>query len=73
MKPSVPKLFKLCVSLFALMLCATAIAADKPNILVIWGDDVGIWNISDNSRGMMAYNTPNIDRIAEVGMVFSDY
>ena len=73
MKPSVPKLFKLCVSLFALMLCATAIAADKPNILVIWGDDVGIWNISDNSRGMMGYKTPNIDRIADEGMGFSDY
>ncbi len=73
MKPSVSKLFKLCVSLFALMLCATAIAADKPNILVIWGDDVGIWNISDNSRGMMGYKTPNIDRIADEGMGFSDY
>ncbi|MGB5292848.1 MAG: arylsulfatase, partial [Lysobacterales bacterium] len=55
------------------MLCATAIAADKPNILVIWGDDVGIWNISDNSRGMMGYKTPNIDRIADEGMGFSDY
>ena len=37
-------------------------AADKPNILVIWGDDIGTWNISHNSRGMMGYKTPNIDR-----------
>ena len=48
-------------------------AADKPNILVIWGDDVGFWNISYNSRGMMGYQTPNIDRIANEGMGFSDY
>ena len=40
-------------------------AADKkPNILVIWGDDIGTWNISHNNRGMMGYKTPNIDRIA---------
>ena len=49
-------------------------AADgKPNILVIWGDDIGIWNISNNSRGMMGYQTPNIDRIARVGVAFTDY
>src|SRR5262245_3829389 len=35
----------------------------KPNILVLWGDDIGTWNISHNSRGMMGYSTPNIDRI----------
>ena len=40
-------------------------AADKkPNILVIWGDDIGTWNISHNNRGMMGYSTPNIDRVA---------
>jgi arylsulfatase len=50
-----------------------AFAAAKPNILVIWGDDVGIWNISANSRGMMGYRTPNIDRIAAEGMSFTDY
>ena len=73
MKSSVPKLFNLYISLFALMLSTTAIAADKPNILVIWGDDVGIWNVSDKSRGMMGYKTPNFDRIADEGLVFSDY
>lgn len=46
---------------------------DKPNILVIWGDDVGQSNISAYSRGMMGYQTPNIDRIAEEGMMFTDY
>ncbi len=48
-------------------------AAKKPNILVIWGDDIGTWNISHNSRGMMGYKTPNIDRIAKEGVAFTDY
>ena len=47
--------------------------AKKPNILVIWGDDIGTWNISHNSRGMMGYQTPNIDRIASEGVAFTDY
>src|ERR1700739_100871 len=46
--------------------------ADKPNILVIWGDDIGISNLSCYSRGMMGYHTPNIDRIAAEGMLFTD-
>lgn len=45
----------------------------KPNILVIWGDDIGTWNVSHNSRGMMGYKTPNIDRIAREGVGFTDY
>ena len=45
----------------------------KPNILVIWGDDIGISNISHNNRGMMGYSTPNIDRIAREGLSFTDY
>jgi arylsulfatase len=48
-------------------------AQDKPNILVIWGDDIGTWNISHNNRGMMGYQTPNIDRIADDGISFTDY
>ena len=48
-------------------------AAKKPNILVIWGDDVGYWNVSHNNRGMMGYKTPNIDRIASEGLSFTDY
>ena len=46
---------------------------NKPNILVIWGDDIGTWNISHNNRGMMGYKTPNIDRIAKEGVSFTDY
>jgi arylsulfatase len=46
---------------------------EKPNILVIWGDDIGITNLSCYSDGMMGYRTPNIDRIAEEGMRFTDY
>ena len=47
-------------------------AADKkPNIVVIWGDDIGLWNISAYSRGMTGYRTPNIDRIAKEGATVS--
>ena len=45
---------------------------DKPNILVIWGDDIGITNLSCYSDGLMGYRTPNIDRIANEGMRFTD-
>jgi len=48
-------------------------AQKKPNILVLWGDDIGTWNISHNNRGMMGYQTPNIDRIAKEGVGFTDY
>lgn len=52
---------------------SAAIAADKPNILVIWGDDIGQSNISAYTMGLMGYRTPNIDRIANEGMIFTDY
>jgi len=52
---------------------AAPAAPAKPNILVIWGDDIGTWNISHNNRGMMGYQTPNIDRIAKEGVGFTDY
>ena len=49
-------------------------AADKkPNILIIWGDDIGYWNISAYNQGMMGYKTPNIDRIAKEGALFTDW
>jgi arylsulfatase A-like enzyme len=57
-------------------LCAAGTAgaqAKKPNIVVIMGDDVGIWNISAYHRGMMGGRTPNIDRIASEGALFTDY
>ena len=45
----------------------------KPNIVVIWGDDIGYWNISAYNQGMMGYRTPNIDRIAKEGALFTDW
>jgi arylsulfatase len=64
-----------CACLAAVLLASTASAqtAKRPNILVIWGDDIGTWNISHNNRGMMGYQTPNIDRIAREGVGFTDY
>ena len=51
-----------------------AIAADKkPNIIIIWGDDIGQSNVSAYSHGLMGYKTPNIDRVAKEGMMFTDY
>jgi len=61
------------VSAIAVACVAPAAAADKPNIVVIWGDDIGISNLSINTRGMMGYRTPHIDRIAHEGMLFTDY
>ena len=62
-------------SLFFLSAASGALIAQakKPNILVIWGDDVGQSNISAYTRGMMGYRTPNIDRIAREGILFTDY
>jgi len=57
----------------ALCSAAAASAQDKPNILVIFGDDVGMYNISAYHRGMMGGSTPNIDRIANEGALFTDY
>ncbi len=52
---------------------SAAAATDKPNILVIMSDDVGITNLSAYSRGLVGYQTPNIDRIANEGVLFTDY
>jgi arylsulfatase len=52
---------------------ATAQQQQRPNIVVIWGDDIGQSNVSAYSRGMMGYQTPNIDRLASEGMMFTDY
>jgi arylsulfatase A-like enzyme len=51
---------------------ATGSKTKRPNILVIWGDDIGLWNLSCYNHGMMGYQTPNIDRIAREGMMFTD-
>ena len=53
------------MSVLALAAAANAQDKKKPNILVIFGDDIGYWNISAYNRGMMGYRTPNIDRIAK--------
>jgi arylsulfatase A-like enzyme len=50
-----------------------ASAQKKPNILVIFGDDIGYWNVSAYNQGMMGFRTPNIDRIAKEGALFTDY
>ena len=47
--------------------------ADKPNILVLWGDDIGWWNVSTYNHGSMGYRTPNIDRIGREGAMFTDW
>src|SRR6478736_5198189 len=67
--------------LFAALICgvgavpqtASAQQTQKPNILVIFGDDVGQTNISAYSFGLVGYSTPNIDRLANEGMKFTDY
>src|SRR6476620_8744307 len=70
---------RLCVSCLATAIAIIGVATPanaqqkKPNILIIWGDDIGLWNISHNSHGMMGYETPNIDRIANEGLSFTDY
>jgi arylsulfatase A-like enzyme len=65
--------FSLLLAVASLSFVSPALAADPPNILVIWGDDIGISNLSVNTRGMMGYRTPNIDSIANEGMLFTDY
>ncbi len=65
-----------CIALCLLALvslCGTAVAADNPNILVIMSDDVGVHNVSAYSRGLVGYQTPSLDRIANEGMMFTDY
>jgi arylsulfatase A-like enzyme len=52
---------------------AAATPSGKPNILIIWGDDIGYWNISAYNQGMMGYKTPNIDRIGKEGALFTDW
>jgi arylsulfatase A-like enzyme len=60
--------------IFGVLASFMAVAQDKkPNILVIWGDDIGYSNISINSQGIMGYQTPNIDRIGKEGAVFTDW
>ncbi|MCC8945362.1 sulfatase-like hydrolase/transferase, partial [Bradyrhizobium sp. Arg62] len=57
----------------ALAQAQQAPSGQRPNIVVIMGDDIGIWNIGAYHRGMMAGRTPNLDKIAAEGMLFTDY
>ncbi len=61
------------LAFLSVLSAGTSFAQDKPNILVIWGDDIGQSNISAYTKGLMGYQTPNIDRIAEEGIIFTDY
>jgi hypothetical protein len=63
----------LVAALMLLVGVGQAAAQEKPNIVVVWGDDIGYWNISAYNQGMMGYQTPNIDRIAEEGALFTDW
>jgi arylsulfatase A-like enzyme len=64
-------------ALIVLYTCAAAFSAQaadaKPNIVIIWGDDIGQSNVSAYTKGMMGYRTPNIDRVANEGVIFTDY
>jgi len=77
MKPTLKTLAVLLAVAVALAMAAgptnAQTAGKKPNILVIWGDDIGGFNISAYNQGMMGYKTPNIDRIAKEGALFTDW
>src|SRR5436305_430421 len=71
---------KIKVAIMGLVIVAFAVSgtssfaqAKKPNILILWGDDIGYWNVSAYNQGMMGYKTPNIDRIAKEGALFTDW
>src|SRR6266436_9559611 len=63
------------LALAGLIAASNSRAADakKTNILILWGDDIGYWNVSAYNQGMMGYKTPNIDRIAKEGGLFTDW
>ena len=73
MKPK-PKIVKQWAAALLIAIIATAAQAQdkKPNIVFIMGDDIGMWNIGAYHRGMMAGRTPNLDKMAKEGMLFTD-
>ncbi len=72
MKKSTRVLKNLLIGSLLIALPFGLLAQDQPNIVIIWGDDIGYWNISAYNQGMMGYRTPNIDRIAREGAIFTD-
>jgi arylsulfatase A-like enzyme len=67
------KIWNICLKIASCKRLKILPEKDKPNILIMWGDDIGWWNISYNNRGQMGYRTPNIDRLAQEGVAFTDY
>ena len=65
--------FALCALSVTTFMATPASAQDKPNIVVIMGDDIGVWNVGAYHRGMMAGRTPNLDELAAEGAIFTDY
>src|SRR5277367_2319983 len=63
----------LLIGLFLALSSSAEAQQKKPNILIIWGDDIGIFNVSAYNMGMMGYKTPNIDRIGREGAIFTDW
>ena len=61
------------IALATCMSASVQSAQEKPNILIIWGDDIGEFNISAYNLGQMGYRTPNIDSIANEGALFTDW
>ncbi|MBF7729192.1 arylsulfatase [Pseudomonas sp. N040] len=67
------KTWRLLLGALALLALTAQAASERPNILVIWGDDIGWSNVSAYNHGMMGYQTPNIDRLAKEGALFTDW
>ena len=65
--------FAFILGIFWLFVPLAILADEKPNILIIWGDDIGWYNVSAYNQGVMGYKTPNIDRIAKEGAMFTDW
>ncbi len=63
----------LAIMLILFVASITFAASEKPNVVIIWGDDIGQSNLSVYTKGMMGYQTPNIDRVANEGLIFTDY
>jgi arylsulfatase A-like enzyme len=73
MKRSLPIVCAFAVGIMFFWTTAAEAQTKKPNIVIIWGDDIGQSNVSAYSHGLMGYKTPNIDRVAKEGMMFTDY
>ena len=72
-RPAWPRFIAVVAFALAVSSASLFAQAKKPNILVVWGDDIGYWNIGAYNQGMMGYKTPNIDRIAKEGALFTDW